>query len=274
MTTPTGAPDWGGTRLLSAEQVVQAVNVATLAPGASQTYTIPVTRPSYRIRAYFQNITDAVTITPVQIDMEWDAPGLAFVTDRQRWNLFAGDNTGAHYIVGKGPCAGVQLKLTITNNAASVATLQYELFITECAQYFTYHDWRTDDFTQVKFPGYTQVASDVRAGFIAQLDHVTIPANGTVNYAIPLFSGPCTWTMNINTGTSFEIVMINGADLAFATNALEYVVLDNSTFLAPALVGTYPVPLFLPRTQAVVQFLSFDAGVDRWSMSLVAGPVP
>lgn len=265
-----GSPDWGGVSLLSAESVVIADTFITLAPGAHTTIKTAVIRPSYRIRAFFQNVTDTITITPVQIDMEWDSLlSGGFVTDRQRWNLFAGDSSAPHYILGKGPCAGNQLTITITNKAAATAHLNMELYITETAQYFTYHDWRTDDFTSVKFPGMLQVESDVRAGLICILDHITVAAAATVLYAVPLFCGPTTMQWNISSaGGDNQFWVLNGSDAAFANNAFYYTE-------APIAEGPYTPPVFLPRTQTTLQIANYKATVaDTLSVSIIAGPVP
>ena len=267
MTSP-GAPDFSGARLLQSEQVVLQKLNQTLAFGQSQEFDVNVIRPSYLIKLHLQNTTDATTIMPVRVDMVWVDTTLGTVMDRQRWNIFAGDNAGTHFVIGKGPCAGNQLKITVFNNAATPATLTYEIDIAETSNYFTVHDWRTDDSVSTKFPGYLQINSDVVANTIYQLDHFSLAAGTTKTWALPLFSGPATWNFDFSNGSlNGQAWLLNGSDVKFNANAFLY-------SIDPAALDAYKVPVFMPRSQALFQLASFTTTAAQVSSStLIAGPV-
>lgn len=263
----TGAPDFGGSALIQAEQIVLTEVTQTLSFGTSKSFTVPVTRPAYLMRLELQNTTDTTTIMPVAVQMAWTDTASGIVLDFQQWNMFAADDTGKHIVVCKGPCAGNDLTITIFNNALTAATLTYSIYLAETGQYFTQHDWRTQDQVIPKFPGYLQPNSHNISGVPLILDHISVPAGASQTYAMPLYSGPATLTINISSGGGDdEFVLINGSDVRSAFNALWYVE-------SPTAEGGYPTQIFLPRTQGLLQIANFKTIAEEISFTIIAGLV-
>jgi len=202
-----GAPDWSGTRLLhGTTQVLNKVQNG-LAPGGSDVWTVPVTRPGYILEIHLFNQTDNVTKLPVGIQLQWEDGMSGDNLETQAWIVTAGTAATPHYIDGSGPTGGGTLKITI-NNLSGTATLGYFLIIDETSFAYIRHDWRTDNVFGFSATGYTlPPAQDVNTDVLFAANGVNIGAGAHVSYILPLYNGPvyCRFGTTAGAAANMEI---------------------------------------------------------------------
>lgn len=186
-----GSPDWGGTALQAGHSILTSVKTATLARNAAKTYTLPITRPGYLIRTNITNTTNTTTQMPVRFDWQFVDQATGTVLDNLSWSIFAGANGTPHSISGSGPTKGNQLVVTVTNQAASAATLTFDLIVMEVTSTFDRHDWHTDDTVNFTIASFTSPETEATSGLLCGVVNLSLAAGvgGQATRVLPLYTG-------------------------------------------------------------------------------------
>lgn len=189
--------------------------------GFSKTFKVPVSTSSYSINLTFYNSQSAVA-APTTVDVAWQDAATGITLDHQIWKILQGANAAnPHTIIGKGPTAGNQLVISVSNDLLAT-TMTATISLLETTNTYTTHDWRTDSsptsrFSIAGFVG-ASINHDSLAGILGQLINSPITANNTNVYLLPLYSGIVNVWGLITTaaGNPFAIYIKNEAD-SFAT---------------------------------------------------------
>lgn len=216
MTTPQGAPDWTAPGAQTADTPTLGVGPVTLAQGASQLYVLPVFRRGYNIRLELWNITNTTATLPVSVDVEWVDQFYNIAIAHQTWWAFAGSVADTHLIRGRGFTEGDQLKITVTNHAATAVSLNFKLHVVMSDRQYDTHEWRTHSQGTDVYTGLTAAADDSNASVLATVSQ-SVAGNGNATLALPLWSGEASIAMFTTSGLAdFSLNVSAAADAALA----------------------------------------------------------
>lgn len=250
-----GSPDWGGTALQAGHSVLTSVKTVTLARNASQTYTLPITRPGYLIRTNITNTTNTTTEMPVRFDWQFKDQATNTVLDNLSWSIFAGANGSPHSVNGSGPTKGNQVVLTITNQAASAATLTFDLIVMEVTSTFDRHDWHTDDTVAFTIASFVSPETEATSGLLCGIVNLSlaIGTGGQATRVLPLYTGQAQiWLSTAGSNADLEFWIFPEADTEFPSQPA----IVNSNTQAN---GVNNLLFYLPRVQCIIVLQNNDS---------------
>lgn len=261
-----GSPDWGGSAPLS--QSITAIQAASVSipAGGQQTFTGMISRTGYEIMVQLVNSTTGSVKTPVKIFVTWLDTTSGIVVEKQLWWVSSGDATGAHVILGRGPSAGNQVKVQVTNFSGAAPSLLASVTLLDVARTYVGHKWETDVTTGPVFPGFTAAASDLPAGIIAAAAAQPIAAAGSVAFLLPLAPGPFVLVGFTTSGTTDGEYSIEAA-LDTLVGGIAHP-LDQLTDAK----GDIFAQSSLPREQMTITLHNHSAGSQSMSYYLMAAP--
>lgn len=263
MTTPTpiGTPDWGTHTALIRETTVSFNTAIRVGPGATQTFTVPLTKTGYSVYLNMYDFSGSNSI-PMEFRISWLDSALPNLIGQQRWWAYAGSSSASHTIIGHGPCESGTMKVDMINHHGT-DTASVTIDVSDVSQPYQRHDWRTDDLVPPAFPGFTYITSDLLAGIVGFLN-VSVPATTVETFLLPLYSGWAIFACNEAPTQGCNYNIVNEAwQLFFGgfIQNMQAIVNANNYWQSQAVC--------LPRAQCALQVNNYSGAATTANASLI-----
>lgn len=243
-----GSPDFATAGGLSRSAVAISETNVLLAPQGIQAFTGNFVRTGYEFKLVLAAQTTGSQPAPFRIVVVWLDTASSTVVEKQTWWVYAGDQTGAHTIYGKGPSAANEMEIQFENWLAAAPSVFVTLEVLDVARNYLSHDWQTDDTTGVVFPGMTGALSDLTTGIIGTTGGLSVPAGSSATRVLPLYAGSAYYLFETGSATvKSELEVRPNADQGIGVT---FDVIDITALNGSPVQGQ----LWMPRAQCQVVF--------------------